>query len=249
MSSLSDSFNYNFSGPLIKSLEDELKRKYNSFLNSIDRAKTYYDNLKITVPGILDKENESKNFTVEAVNELNSNLGVMLVALNEGNINFGNLGNVAFGLNLAGFEINPNTGETKSMPLEMTKELINWLKSAILKTTNQKYLDSIIYLGKLMDSVQKDLIESILILIDSIEETGTEPSITKEVIVEKLKEVGLSFNEDPYLSLFDKDAPILLIEKSLVTAKLYSAVEKKILFISGYDPSVFNFPTNDIYIN
>ena len=122
MSVLDSNFQFNFSGSLIDPMIQKLNEYYLEFSNRINNGQIIYNNLKSTCIDILKEDHYPP--TVESVNLLNSNLAVILVSLEKGGLNFGNIGTVAFGLNLSGYQINPNTGQIISLPLESIKSLI-----------------------------------------------------------------------------------------------------------------------------
>ena len=244
MSVLDSNFQFNFSGSLIDPMIQKLNEYYLEFSNRINNGQIIYNNLKSTCIDILKEDHYPP--TVESVNLLNSNLAVILVSLEKGGLNFGNIGTVAFGLNLSGYQINPNTGQIISLPLESIKSLILWIKESIKKSTNEQYLQTVIYLAKLMDVIPKTLVENMLIIIDSLKELTSDLPITIETISKDLNSIGLSFNEDPLISKFDNNITELFVQKHLVTTKLYSKIQKKIIFIGGYDPDTLLFFDNSI---
>lgn len=244
MSVLDSNFQFNFSGSLIDPMVQKLNEYYLEFSNRINNGQIIYNNLKSVCVDILKEDHYPP--TVESVNLLNSNLAVILVSLEKGGLNFGNIGTVAFGLNLSGYQINPNTGQIISLPLESIKSLILWIKESIKKSTNEQYLQTVIYLAKLMDVIPKTLVENMLIIIDSLKELTSDLPITIETISKDLNSIGLSFNEDPLISKFDNNITELFVQKHLVTTKLYSKIQKKIIFIGGYDPDTLLFFDNSI---
>ena len=244
MSVLDSNFQFNFSGSLIDPMIQKLNEYYLEFSNRINNGQIIYNNLKSVCVDILKEDHCPP--TVESVNLLNSNLAVILVSLEKGGLNFGNIGTVAFGLNLSGYQINPNTGQIISLPLESIKSLILWIKESIKKSTNEQYLQTVIYLAKLMDVIPKTLVENMLIIIDSLKELTSDLPITIETISKDLNSIGLSFNEDPLISKFDNNITELFVQKHLVTTKLYSKNQKKIIFIGGYDPDTLLFFDNSI---
>lgn len=244
MSVLDSNFQFNFSGSLIDPMIQKLNEYYLEFSNRINNGQIIYNNLKSVCVDILKEDHCPP--TVESVNLLNSNLAVILVSLEKGGLNFGNIGTVAFGLNLSGYQINPNTGQIISLPLESIKSLILWIKESIKKSTNEQYLQTVIYLAKLMDVIPKTLVENMLIIIDSLKELTSDLPITIETISKDLNSIGLSFNEDPLISKFDNNITELFVQKHLVTTKLYSKIQKKIIFIGGYDPDTLLFFDNSI---
>ena len=244
MSVLDSNFQFNFSGSLIDPMVQKLNEYYLEFSNRINNGQIIYNNLKSVCVDILKEDHYPP--TVESVNLLNSNLAVILVSLEKGGLNFGNIGTVAFGLNLSGYQINPNTGQIISLPLESIKSLILWIKESIKKSTNEQYLQTVIYLAKLMDVIPKTLVENMLIIIDSLKELTSDLPITIETISKDLNSIGLSFNEDPLISKFDNNITELFVQKHLVTTKLYSKIQKKIIFIGGYDPDTLLYFDNSI---
>ena len=244
MNVLDSNFQFNFSGSLIDPMVQKLNEYYLEFSNRINNGQIIYNNLKSVCVDILKEDHCPP--TVESVNLLNSNLAVILVSLEKGGLNFGNIGTVAFGLNLSGYQINPNTGQIISLPLESIKSLIFWIKESIKKSTNEQYLQTVIYLAKLMDVIPKTLVENMLIIIDSLKELTSDLPITIETISKDLNSIGLSFNEDPLISKFDNNITELFVQKHLVTTKLYSKIQKKIIFIGGYDPDTLLFFDNSI---
>lgn len=244
MSVLDSNFQFNFSGSLIDPMIQKLNEYYLEFSNRINNGQIIYNNLKSVCVDILKEDHYPP--TVESVNLLNSNLAVILVSLEKGGLNFGNIGTVAFGLNLSGYQINPNTGQIISLPLESIKSLILWIKESIKKSTNEQYLQTVVYLAKLMDVIPKTLVENMLIIIDSLKELTSDLPITIETISKDLNSIGLSFNEDPLISKFDNNITELFVQKHLVTTKLYSKIQKKIIFIGGYDPDTLLFFDNSI---
>lgn len=244
MSVLDSNFQFNFSGSLIDPMVQKLNEYYLEFSNRINNGRTIYNNLKSVCVDILKEDHYPP--TVESVNLLNSNLAVILVSLEKGGLNFGNIGTVAFGLNLSGYQINPNTGQIISLPLESIKSLILWIKESIKKSTNEQYLQTVVYLAKLMDVIPKTLVENMLIIIDSLKELTSDLPITIDTISKDLNSIGLSFNEDPLISKFDNNITELFVQKHLVTTKLYSKIQKKIIFIGGYDPDTLLFFDNSI---
>lgn len=244
MSVLDSNFQFNFSGSLIDPMVQKLNEYYLEFSNRINNGQIIYNNLKSVCVDILKEDHYPP--TVESVNLLNSNLAVILVSLEKGGLNFGNIGTVAFGLNLSGYQINSNTGQIISLPLESIKSLILWIKESIKKSTNEQYLQTVVYLAKLMDVIPKTLVENMLIIIDSLKELTSDLPITIETISKDLNSIGLSFNEDPLISKFDNNITELFVQKHLVTTKLYSKIQKKIIFIGGYDPDTLLFFDNSI---
>ena len=241
---LSENFAFDCSSTIVTPMQDELKKLYQSFTNQISLANSYYLKLKTIITGILD--DESKLPTVEQVDVLNADLGQLLVILEEGGINFDNLGTAAFGMNHSGFEFNELTGEIISMPLETINQLVNWVQNSIKLGSNQKYLDSVLILSKLMKAIDKDIIEKMILIIDSITASNTLPLITIDQISKDLESVGLSFNEDPNISYIDPNITPLFVQKHLVTTKLYSAIEKQLFFLGGYDPDLINSLNNTL---
>lgn len=235
---LSDSFAFNFNGTITAPMQTELNNLYNRFLFKLKDAVIYYDNLKVVVKDILKEENNPPS--VDSVDVLNSNLAAILVAFNDGGLSLGNLGNAVFGMNYTGFELDANTGKIKGMPVEAVSQLLTWIRNSIESSTNKQYLDSVVNLDKLMTCFDKNAVEKILTLIDSIIAANATPEITLDMIVKKLDEVGLSFTEDPNISKIDSTIPDLFVQKHLVTTKLYTAIRKKIYFIAGYDPDILN---------
>ena len=74
------------------------------------------------------------------------------------------------------------------------------------------------------------------------------PLITIEQITKDLEKVGLSFDEDPNISKIDHNITELFVQKHLVTTKLYSAIEKQLFFLGGYDPDIIS-SSNDLFNN
>ena len=97
-----------------------------------------------------------------------------------------------------------------------------------------------------MDTIPKTLIENMLIIIDSLKQLTSELPITTDQISKDLATIGLSFNEDPLISKFDNTITDLFVQKHLVTTKLYSKIQRKIIFIGGYDPDTLLFFDNSI---
>lgn len=233
---LNTSFSFDFNSSLTTPIQQELKNKYSEFLNRLDKGQIYLKNLKVLCPGILDEKSTPP--TVEDVDLLNANLGTILVSLNEGGLNFGNIGTLSFGLSLSGYEMNPLTGEIISLPIETVNVLISWIENSIEKSTNKQYLNCVLALSRLMNCIDKELIEKMLILIDSLTSLNITPFVTTETIISDLKKISLSLNEDPNISQFDNNITDLFVQKHLVTTKLYSMIIKKIMFIGGYDPDI-----------
>lgn len=244
---LSSNFQFDFSDILTSPMQQELLNEYDLFLKNIATGRIYYDNLKLFVTDILEENNNPPS--VENVDVLNADLGMLLVALEEGGLNLGNLGSVTFGMNLSGFEFDMSTGQMKAMPVDTVKHLIKWVQNAIETATNEKYFNSVLWLSKLMKLFVKSKIEKILILMDSIKALEIEPAVTLNTLVEKLSSIGLSFNEDPNISKIDEKITELFVQKHLVTTKLYSAIEDKIMFLSGYDPQLLNLALNELGLN
>ena len=244
MNTLDSNFQFNFSSSLIEPMVQKLNEYYIDFTNRIINGKIPYNNLKTICVDILKEDHNPP--TVEDVDVLNSNLAVILVALEKGGLNFGNIGTVAFGLNLSGYQINPSTGQIVSLPLESIKSLILWIKESIKRSTNDQYLQTVIHLAKLMDVIPKSLIENMLVIIDSLKELTSNLPVTIEQISKDLATIGLSFNEDPMISKFDDTITDLFVQKHLVTTKLYSKIQRKIIFIGGYDPDTLLFFDNSI---
>ena len=239
MTNLSESFTYNFGNVINSPLQTKLKQLYASFLDDLKKSDQYYTLLKPEVTGILLDENDPPS--LDDVNLLNVDLAAILMALEDGTLNFGQLGGVAFGLNQTDFEFDPFTGYLKSMPISSIVELINWIQNSIKLATNLRYKNSVIYLNKLMNSLNKTDIERMLVIIDSLTENNETPCITTDQLVNDLATVGLSFTEDPLISLIDSTIPELFVQKHLVTTKIYGIIEKKLMFIGGYDPMTLNF--------
>lgn len=244
MNALDSNFRFNFSTSLIDPMIQKLNEYYSDFINRINTGKSAYNSLKTVCIDILKDDHNPP--TVEDVDVLNSNLAVILVTLEKGGLNFGNIGTVAFGLNLSGYQINPSTGQIISLPIDTVKSLILWIKESIKNATNDQYLQTVIYLAKLMDTIPKTLIENMLIIIDSLKQLTSELPITTDQISKDLATIGLSFNEDPLISKFDNTITDLFVQKHLVTTKLYSKIQRKIIFIGGYDPDTLLFFDNSI---
>ena len=239
MTTLSESFTYNFGNVINSPLQTKLKQLNDTFISDLKKSEQYYALLVPEVTGILLDENFPPS--LDDVNLLNVDLAAILMALEDGTLNFGQLGGVAFGLNQTDFEFDPFTGYLKSMPISSIVELIKWVQSSIQIATNSKYKNSVIYLNKLMNSLNKADIERMLVIIDSLTENNELPCITISSIVENLATVGLSFTEDPLISNIDSTIPDLFVQKHMVTTKIYGAIEKKLMFIGGYDPMTLNF--------
>ena len=239
MTNLSESFIYNFGNVINSPLQTKLKQLNEAFLSDLKKSNQYYTLLIPEVTGILLDENSPPS--LDDVNLLNIDLAAILMALEDGTLNFGQLGGVAFGLNQTDFEFDPFTGYLKSMPISSIVELIKWVQSSIQNATNLRYKNSVIYLNKLMNSLNKADIERMLVIIDSLTENNELPCVTISSIVENLATVGLSFTEDPLISKIDPTIPDLFVQKHMVTTKIYGAIEKKIMFIGGYDPITLNF--------
>ena len=239
MTNLSESFIYNFGNVINSPLQTKLKQLNEAFLSDLKNSNQYYTLLIPEVTGILLDENSPPS--LDDVNLLNIDLAAILMALEDGTLNFGQLGGVAFGLNQTDFEFDPFTGYLKSMPISSIVELIKWVQSSIQNATNLRYKNSVIYLNKLMNSLNKADIERMLVIIDSLTENNELPCVTISSIVENLATVGLSFTEDPLISKIDPTIPDLFVQKHMVTTKIYGAIEKKIMFIGGYDPMTLNF--------
>lgn len=233
---LSDNFAFDCSGTIVIPMQNELQNLYQTFTNQITLAKSYYDQLKVLVKGILDDETQLP--TVEQIDVLNADLGQLLVILQDGGINFDNLGTSAFGMNQCGFEFNELTGELISLPLDTVNQLVNWVQTSIKLGSNEKYFNIVLILSKLMNAVNKDIIEKMILIIDSITAANTLPVITIEKLKNDLSNVGLSFDEDPNISKLDPNITDLFVQKNLVTTKLYTAIEKQLYFIGGYDPDL-----------
>lgn len=235
---LSSNFSFDSSSIIIDPMQDQLKSLYDTYTFKISKAQKIYSQLKQIVPGIMNEDNNPPS--VEDVDLVNADLGQLLVALNDGGINFDALGSAAFGMSQSGFNFDPITGQLKTLPLKTINQLIKWVQNAIQLGTNEQYLNSILVLGKLMNCINKDLIEKILVLIDSIKSVNAKPYVDTSDITKALETAGLSFTEDPDISLIDSSISELFVQKHLVTTKLYNAIEKQLILLGGYSPTVYN---------
>lgn len=233
---LSSNFAFDFSSSIFSPMIKELDKCYSILQLNLKDAKKYYNELKQNVINIL-KNNPP---TVEDVELLNADLGGLLVALNDGGVNFDNLGNATYGMIQSGFEFDPNTGKLKTMPMDTVNQLIDWVKNSILFQTNQQYLDSVLSLKNLMICIDKVNLEKIFVLLDSIIAANIQPKYSSIDIQNELELVGLSLNDDPDISKLDNDISELFVQKHLVTTKIYTEIEKQLIFLGGYDPNIIN---------
>lgn len=234
---LSQNFEYDFGSVINGPMQTELTSLYNKLNDQLVNSKIYYENLKISVKDIL--LDESNPPSVDQVDILNADLATLLVGLKEGTLNFGQLGGTAFGMAQTGFEFDPYTGYLTSLPPESINVLIDWVRNSIKTATNDQYYTSIYNLHMLMTSIVKYEIEKLLIIIDSITSNNGTPSITSQDVADLLETVGLSFSDDPDISLLDDSITDKFVQKHLVTTKLYTALEKQIIFTGGYEPDIY----------